>query len=233
MRSCVQKSAVGSHLQHDSTKTSETSTSANLPVIQSNSLTTTRMFSTSSRKDFLFNDKKLSNFTPSDKSELTLLDKVTKLSKCRTVSRRSFVRPALDARELQIAGSSSSATLLEMKKLLRQKSVDFTESHACLIITLPKHAVSRNLETLVGRKSFSGSSIDEILDKSLTKVYVNKLTSRFVCPDEAIFGDWSNLRAFLLAWQKRKFAKKGEACEPVPPLGHSLSLDQVHGIVEI
>jgi hypothetical protein len=182
---------------------------------------------TSCCDDFIFNDKKQTDFKTSDFCELALLDKVKTLSKCRTLSKRSFVRPALDARELQMAGSTSSATLLEMKKFLRQKSVDFTESHACLIITLPKHAVSQNLETLLGNKLFSRASVDEMLEEALTKVYVNKLTSRFFCPDEAIFGDWSNLRAFLLAWQKQKFAKKSKICDQVPPLGHSLNLDQV------
>jgi hypothetical protein len=58
----------------------------------------------------------------------------------------------------QISGSSSSATLLEMKKLLRQKSVDFTESDACLVITLPKHAVVRNGDDKVSALRMSVSA---------------------------------------------------------------------------
>lgn len=47
---------------------------------------------------------------------------------------KNYLVLALDPSELQISSSSSSATLLEMKKFLRHKAIDFTESHACLVI---------------------------------------------------------------------------------------------------
>ena len=234
MRSCVHKSSNG--VTSNPLQTEQRAPERTVPLLASCSQQLARQpsalsvscrtfTSTCHKIDLNFNDK-LSKQELCFQPHFTLLDKVRSYQSCRTlISKRAFVRPTLDARDLQITGSSSSATLLEMKKLLRQKSVDFTESHACLIITLPKHAISQNLN----RKSvFSqGKSLEQGLDQSLTQVYVNKLTSRFVCPDEAIFGDWPNLRAFLMAWQKQKFAKKGEYCDPVPPLGHSLNLDQV------
>ena len=42
--------------------------------------------------------------------------------------RRTFLRPSLDSRQL------GSVSLLEIKKFLRQKLVDFSESHACLCL---------------------------------------------------------------------------------------------------
>ena len=212
LRSCVQKT--GSPFQNDSGSapasgsTSETPT----PIRTSEMCGQTRTFSSLPKHDFPLRTGAALN--------LGILEKVKSI-RCQ---KRSFVRPALDARDLQVSGSSSSATLLEMKKFFRQKIVDFTESHSCLIITLPKRAVSQNLDLPSNNKLFS---FDEVLEKSLTKVFVNKTTSRFVCPEEAVFGDWLNLRSFLLAWQKQKFAKKGDVLEPLPPLGHSLNLDQV------
>lgn len=229
MRSCVHKSSNGvttNPLQNEQ-RVPERTIPLPASTFQTSRLPVPcRTFTSTCQKIDLNFSEKISKQELCLHHHFTLLDKVRSYQSCRTlVSKRDFVRPALDARDLQITGSSSSATLLEMKKLLRQKSVDFTESHACLIINLPKHAISQNLN----RKSVfpQAKSHEQQLEESLTKVYINKLTSRFVCPDEAIFGDWPNLRAFLLAWQKQKFAKKGEFCDPVPPLGHSLNLDQV------
>ena len=56
---------------------------------------------------------------------------------------------------------------------------------------------------------------------------MTKVNFRFVCPEESIFGDWTNLRSFLVAWQKLRFAKKGEVLESLPPLGFAFNLDQV------
>ena len=42
--------------------------------------------------------------------------------------RRTFLRPSLDSRQL------GSISLLDIKKFLRQKLVDFKESHACLCL---------------------------------------------------------------------------------------------------
>ncbi len=214
LRSCVQKT--GSPFQNEASTTT-TPTSETPTTLKTSELSCqTRTFSSLPKHDSSF---RVDHATRQPVTNLGLLEKVKSI-KCQ---KRSFVRPVLDARDLQVTGSSSSATLLEMKKLLRQKSVDFTESHACLVITLPKRAVSR----IPDLRSTKLLSFDEMLEQSLTKVYVNKTTSRFVCPEEAVFGDWLNLRSFLLAWQKQKFAKKGEILDPLPSLGHSLSLDQV------
>ena len=222
MRACALKSASGT-----STVQNEHSAMANHhkfspALLKSDYPSVNRNFTTLTN---VICNQTMSN-QPNHANHLYLSQKVQSL-KAIKVSSRKFTRPALDHNELQISGSSSSATLLEMKQFLRQKSVDFTESHACLVITLPRHAVAHNRDAATV-KVFPGASFDEILDRSLTKIYVNKLTSRFVCPDELVFGDWTNLRSFLLTRQKIKFAKKGEVTEPLVPLGHSLNLDQVY-----
>lgn len=49
---------------------------------------------------------------------------------------RHFSRGVLDAKEL------GSINLLEIKRFLRQKVIDYEESHSCLAITLPKHILT-------------------------------------------------------------------------------------------
>jgi len=226
LRSCAAKSATGSsHLAPDCSVSGKCQTfRSSLPPLSRDPSPKTRHFSTLSISKEASYDSLLTRFERPETS-LNLCHKV-RTFKAFVPRQRSFMRQALDASELQLSTSSSSATLLEMKKMLRQKSVDFTESHACLIITLPRHAVAGSSDTM-RHKTFSGKSLESSLDDSLIKIFVNKLTSRFICPEESVFGDWTNLRSFLVAWQKHKFAKKGETLEPLPPLGHSLNHDQV------
>ena len=165
MRACALKSASGT-----STVQNEHSAMANHhkfspALLKSDYPSVNRNFTTLTN---VICNQTMSN-QPNHANHLYLSQKVQSL-KAIKVSSRKFTRPALDHNELQISGSSSSATLLEMKKFLRQKSVDFTESHACLVITLPRHAVAHNRDAATV-KVFPGASFDEILDRSLTKIY--------------------------------------------------------------
>ena len=224
-RSCAVKSATGSQQAQDCSVPGKCQTFTPSAPLLTNPSPNIRHLSSIAPLTKMASDKSVSTRFDRRETSLNLLHKVRTFKAC-VPPQRSFMRQALDASELQLSSSSSSATLLEMKKMLRQKSVDFSESHACLIITLPRHAVAGTADR-TKPKLFSGKSLDSALDDSLTKIFVNKLTSRFVCPEESIFGDWTNLRSFLVAWQKVKFAKKGEVLEPLPPLGHSLNHDQV------
>jgi hypothetical protein len=117
---------------------------------------------------------------------------------------RHFTRGVLDPNKL------GSVSLLEIKKFLRQKMLEFEESHSCLAVTIPKHILDKN--------STGPPEQWKKLDVALAKVYINKITGGFVCPDLALAGEWKALEDFLLVWHKNKMLKKGEAQEPYPEL---------------
>ena len=89
---------------------------------------------------------------------------------------RRFHKKVLSHTEL------TSATLLEMKKFLRFKTVDFKESFACLKIALPRH--------LVVGEELPGTAWADV-DDATVDMFVNKTTGLVVCPELAISDEWS------------------------------------------
>jgi len=87
--------------------------------------------------------------------------------------------------DLEYKGTS----LHHMKSFLKRKSVNFTESHPCLKLSLPKNLL--------------GEAVSEELSKlkeSFTVVHVNKVTGQFVAPDIAVTGSWIQLECILNEW---------------------------------
>ena len=97
-------------------------------------------------------------------------------AKGMSYSVRRFHKKVLSYSELK------SATLLEMKKFLRFKTVDFKESFACLMMALPRHL-------LVGEE-LPGTAWADV-DDATVDVFVNKTTGLVVCPELAISDEWS------------------------------------------
>ena len=97
-------------------------------------------------------------------------------AKGMSYSVRRFHKKVLSHTEL------TSATLLEMKKFLRFKTVDFKESFACLKIALPRHL-------LVGEE-LPGTAWADV-DDATVDMFVNKTTGLVVCPELAISDEWS------------------------------------------
>lgn len=136
------------------------------------------------------------------------------------ISRRNFLRPVLDSREL------GSVSLLEIKTFLRQKSLDFKESHACLCLDIPRHLLlfdSNNLTTKWHN-----------LDHSLATVYINKTTGSYVCTDLALAGKWNQLRDFLTVYCRNRSqikTKPAAVAEKLPQLNQlfaKLPLDEAN-----
>ena len=68
----------------------------------------------------------------------------------------------------------------ELKTFLRQKNVNFTEDHSCLIIQIPKHLMEDT------KPEVSWESIDE----SVVPVHINKTTGIFIVPELGLGGEW-------------------------------------------
>jgi len=119
---------------------------------------------------------------------------------------RTFLRPSLDAKQI------GSITLLEIKKFLRQKSIDFEESHACLKMFIPKHHIPQP----DGRPSLDRCQWENV-ERSLAVFYINKTTGGFVCPELAIYGDWKQLQPFLVSYCRNRAVSRGSE-EPAAPL---------------
>lgn len=108
-----------------------------------------------------------------------------------TVQARTFFRPVLDSREL------GSVNLFDIKRYLRQKHVEFQESHACLAIQVPKHILSGK----------AASTKWKSLDESISVIFINKTTGSFVCPELALGGPWTTLKEFLSLWCQSRSQK--------------------------
>ncbi len=118
-------------------------------------------------------------------------------------TKRHFTRN-IDPREL------GSVSLLEIKRFMRQKALEYSETHACLKLQIPRHLLlRRGLAPGVADVSPPPKEWRQ-LDSAFASVFINKTTGAFVCPDMALSGDWKSLQSFLLAWHHNKAAKKGE-----------------------
>ncbi len=115
---------------------------------------------------------------------------------------RRFHKKVLTPNEL------GSMNLLDIKKFLRWKAIDFKESHACLVVDVPTHL-------MVGE---SPPSQWKRMDQATVKVYVNKTTGLVVCPELALSDEWSKMRSFLEIWHKNRHRKKGEPVLEYPSL---------------
>ncbi len=95
------------------------------------------------------------------------------------------------------------------------QALEYSESHACLKVKLPRHLLLRSDPLSPPRPPPSDWSA---LDSAFAGVFVNKTTGGFVCPEMAISGDWKTLQSFLLTWHRNRATKKGEAQEEYPAL---------------
>jgi len=134
--------------------------------------------------------------------------------------RRNFTRP-LDAKEL------GSVNLLEIKRFLRQKALEFKESHACLRIPVPRHLLLA--ATVSGADQAEGQPPPpqnwRHLDSAFASVFVNKTTGTFVCVDPPLSGDWKGLQSFLLVWHRNRGLRRGETAEAYPSPGQKVSTE--------
>ena len=73
---------------------------------------------------------------------------------------------------------------IELKTFLRQKNINLTENHSCLIIQIPRHLITAI------KPDVSWDSIDE----SVVPIHINKTTGTFISPDLAIGGEWTLLK---------------------------------------
>ena len=96
--------------------------------------------------------------------------------------------------DLEYKGTS----LYHIKSFLKRKSVDFTESHPCLKLSLPKNLLGEDVSEELSQ-----------LKESFTLVFVNKVTGQFVAPDIGVTGSWIQLECILNDWfEIRKKQKK-------------------------
>ena len=85
------------------------------------------------------------------------------------------------------------------------QALEYTESHACLKIKLPRHLLLRRQSEQSPPKDWKS------LDSAFATVYVNKTTGAFVSPEAARCGDWRTLQNFLLAWQADRASSSSPA----------------------
>ena len=130
------------------------------------------------------------------------------------LSLRGYSRP-LDQQEML----SASATAMEIKKFIRQKSLEAKEGHACLTLRLPRHLLRRKKAGQDGMASGGGPPCDwSSVDSSLAAVHVDVKTGGFVCPSEALRGTWRELRDFLTVWHHNRALKRGQPQKEYPTL---------------
>jgi len=112
---------------------------------------------------------------------------------------------------------------IELKTFLRQKNINFTENHSCLIIQIPRHLIAAI------KPDVSWDSIDE----SVVPIHINKTTGTFISPDLAIGGEWTLLKEFLLTWkhnlQKRKSISEQKTLPKMKSI-FPLSENEIQGI---
>ncbi len=94
------------------------------------------------------------------------------------------------------------------------QALDYSESHACLELKVPRHLLLRPL-CVDADAHLAPTPPKEwrALDSAFASVFVNKTTGGFVCPDMALSGDWKAMQSFLLAWHQNRALKKGERRE--------------------
>ena len=84
--------------------------------------------------------------------------------------------------DLEYKGTS----LYHIKSFLKRKSVDYSESHPCLKLSLPKNLLGEDVSEELSQ-----------LKESFTLVFVNKVTGQFVAPDIGVTGSWIQLECIL------------------------------------
>ena len=114
-------------------------------------------------------------------------------------------------------------TLYDVKKFLKFRGLNYEESHACLALPLPCYCLGQQLTTEWNK-----------LPENVTTVFINKVgsrsvaglsgwltvqlqvTGRFVCPELAAHGSWSELESLLAGWVENK--KKPSQARSLPSL---------------
>lgn len=117
---------------------------------------------------------------------------------------RGLLRPSLDGLTL-----GNPPNYLEMKRFLRFRSLDFRESHACIVIELPRHIL---LGQSLPPAKWEG------IEHALSNVYLNKTTGFFTVPDCGLYGNWTELQNFLSVWCENRTKKRNEALIEYPVL---------------
>ena len=111
-------------------------------------------------------------------------------------------RATLDSNEL------GTVNAYQIKSFLRQKNVDFSESHSCFAVQVPRHLLLSN------KADVKWTAIEE----SVVPVYVNKTTGTFIAPDLALGGDWATFKEFILIWLRKRTSSKSTIHVALPQL---------------
>ena len=132
------------------------------------------------------------------------------LQKCfSAMQTRSFSLRTLEMEDL------TSKDQQYFKEFFKSKGIEYQETHACLVLSIPRHL-------------FTGGTADltwDEVDESIVKVYLNRITGVFVSPEMAVGGHWNALEEFLKVWTDNRVLKKKAEKEQMPVLESILPKD--------
>ena len=116
--------------------------------------------------------------------------------------------PAPPSRPLSTPPVSGNGKLtFEMRRFLRQKGLDYSESAACLRLALPAPALG------------AAPTADwAAIDTALATVFLNKVTGNFVVPSVAAVGTWQDFQQLVETWLANRQKRKGEELAAYPTL---------------
>lgn len=97
--------------------------------------------------------------------------------------------------------------LKSIKRYLSKKGVKYEESHPCLCVMVPRYTFGRDFSTQWAK-----------LEENLCRVFINKVTGSFVCPELALTGSWLELEMLLTAWTHNRNCKKGAPLQSYPEI---------------
>jgi len=103
--------------------------------------------------------------------------------------------------------SNNDKVKSDVQRFLRQKGVDYSETHSCLKVSLP-------VSILGGSQSTTWADID----KAFVPVFINKVTGNIVCPLLGLVGPWTQLQEVIETWLKNRTRAKGEVEAGYPKL---------------
>ena len=115
---------------------------------------------------------------------------------------RSFSLKTLEMENL------SSKDQQYFKEFFKSKGIEYQETHACLVLSIPRHLFTGGTANLTW---------DEV-DESIVKVYLNKITGTFVSPEMAVGGQWNKLEEFLKVWTDNRVLERNTEKEQMPVL---------------
>merc|ERR1712136_24947 len=83
------------------------------------------------------------------------------------------IRPVLTSDQL------SSTSLLDIKRFLKSKNIDSKQTHACLILSIPKHILCFDPSKSENKPDTRWKKVES----ELCTLYINKRTGGYVCPE--------------------------------------------------